>query len=214
MIRLDVAQGSPEWFAARIGIPTASNFDKIITPTGKPSGQMAGYAHRLIAEQMMGVSLDEATGDFLQRGTGMEDKARAYYELRRGTDVEQVGFILRDDRRVGCSPDGLVAADGMVEIKVPAAHTHVGYLLDAGGIGYKHQTQGGLWLAGREWIDTISYHDTMPSALVRVWRDEEYIKTLARLVDQFLSFVDESKEKLMKRGYMKAEEFPPLRVVA
>ena len=102
----------------------------------------------------------------------------------------------------------------MVEIKVPAAHTHVGYLLDSDGIGYKHQTQGGLWLAGREWIDTISYHDVMPSALVRVWRDEEYIKTLDKLVAQFLSLVDESKEKLMKRGYMKIEEFPPLRVVA
>lgn len=214
MIRLDVQQGSPEWFAARIGIPTASNFDKIITPSGKPSGQMTGYAHRLIAEQMMGISLDEATGDFLNRGTAMEDKARRYYEYQRGADVERVGFILRDDRRVGCSPDGLVNTDGMVEIKVPAAHTHVGYLLDADGIGYKHQTQGGLWLAGREWIDTISYHDVMPSALVRVWRDEEYIKTLARLVEQFLSFVDESKEKLMKRGYMKVAPIPGLRIVA
>ncbi len=214
MIVLDVIQGSPEWIAARIGIPTASNFDNIITPGGKRSGSFEKYAHRLIAEQLMGVSLDEATGAFLQRGSAQEDKARSYLELRRGMDVRQVGFILRNDRRVGCSPDGLMGTDGMAELKVPAAHTHVGYLLDADGIGYKYQTQGGLWLAERDWVDTVSYHDTMPSALVRVGRDEPYIKTLAMLVDQFLSFIDESKEKLMKRGLIPKVELPQLRIVA
>lgn len=214
MIRLNVVQGSPEWFAARIGIPTASNFDRIITATGKASGQMTGYAHKLIAEQMLGVSLDEESNSFMQRGTAQEDKARKFYELQRSADVEQVGFLLRDDRRVGCSPDGLVGTDGMVEIKVPMAHTHVGYLLDTDGIGYKHQTQGGLWIAERDWIDTVSYHDTMPSALVRVHRDDAYIKTLAMLVNQFLSFMDESKEKLMKRGILPKLEIPGLRIVA
>lgn len=213
MIRVDVEQGTTEWAMARLGIPTASNFDKIITPkTMKFSSQSADYAYRLLAEQHLGEPLDNATSGFMQRGSVMEQRAISYYEMQRECDADRVGFILRDDRRVGCSPDALVGNDGLLELKVPAAHTHVGYLLDAEGIGYKAQVQGQLWVCERDWIDTLSWNPYMPSALVRQPRDETFIKALVQCVEQFLEFMLESKIRLQKLGMFEGERIPDLRV--
>lgn len=201
MIVLNVEQGSEEWLAARLGVPTASQFSRIISnKTAKLSTQADGYAHQLIAEQLLGIPMDNASSGFMQRGSEMEKTAISFYEMQRECDTEKVGFILRDDRRVGCSPDRLVGTDGLLEIKCPSAPVHIGYLLDETGIGYRAQVQGQLWLTGREWVDTLSYHPDMPSALVRQVRDAEYIAALAKAVDQFISFIDESKEKLRRLG--------------
>lgn len=207
MIILDVLQGSDEWVALRAGIPTASRFDEIITPkTMKPSQSRDKYMHELIAEQL-GHPKESATSQYIERGTDTELKAVRYYEMERGVDTEQVGFVLRDDRKVGCSPDRLVGSEGLLEIKCPAPHIHIGYLLDEQGIGYKAQCQGQLWLTDRSYIDTLSYSPVMPPALVRQARDEVFIKALAAAVDQFISYMEESKEKLIRRGLFKAEDF-------
>lgn len=213
MIRLDMEQGSAEWVMARIGIPTASSFDKIITnKTAKLSESAAGYAHKLIAEKLLGISLDEATSSFMERGAVMEQAAVAWYELQRDCDTEKVGFCLRDDGRAGCSPDRLVGGDGLLEIKCPSAHVHVGYLLDDAGIGYRAQCQGQLWITGRRWIDTLSYHPQLPKALVRVERDEDYIGKLAAAVEQFLSFRDECLLKLARLGHIPQPDVPALKL--
>jgi hypothetical protein len=215
MIRFNVEQGSQEWAMLRLGIPTASQFARVLTPkTMKTSGQMADYAHELLAEQVLKIPLDHASTGLMQRGTLMERKAVDWYELQKEIDTEQVGFILRDDRRVGCSPDRFVGADGMLQIKVPAADTHVAYLLDDEGIGYRCQVQGELWLAERDWIDTLSWHPEMPCALVRQQRDEKFIAALAAAVKQLLDYMDECKLKLQKKGLFAGERVPDLRVVA
>lgn len=198
-IYCNVVQGTTEWAMLRLGIPTASAFDKIITPkTLKPSSSAEDYAHRLIAEQILGIPLDDATSGAMQRGNILERKAVEFYELTREVDSTPIGFILRDDKRVGCSPDRLVGSDGLLEIKTPLAHTHVGYLLDEQGIGYRLQVQGQLWISEREWSDTLSYNPEMPTALVRQYRDEKVIAPLAAAVNQFLEYVDELKEKLQQ----------------
>jgi hypothetical protein len=213
MIRLDLEQGSPEWFNARLGIPTASQFDRIITnKTMKLSEQSTKYAHQLIAEAWLGIALDAASSGFMQRGVEMEESAVSFYELKRDTDTETVGFVLRDDRRVGCSPDRFVGENGLLEIKCPSAAVHVGYLLDAEGIGYRAQCQGQLWLCEREWVDTLSYHPELPPALVRQHRDEEFIAKLAAAVDQFLSFVVECKLRLAAMGYIDAPDVAGLKI--
>lgn len=193
-------QGSAEWALARLGIPTASCFDKILTPkTMKLSGQADGYMHQLIAEQLLGVPLEDATSGFLERGSIMEERAVRYYELQRDMETEPVGFILRDDRRAGASPDRLVGNDGLLEIKIPKADKHIAYLLDAEGIGYRCQVQGQIWIAEREWNDTLSYNPELPPALVRQYRDEKFIAALAAAVEQFNEMLDEAKEKLQKQ---------------
>ena len=52
---IECDQGTPEWWAARCGIPTASQFSKIITPVkGEPSTSWLDYACQLIADIAMG----------------------------------------------------------------------------------------------------------------------------------------------------------------
>jgi hypothetical protein len=213
VIHLDLAQGSGAWFKARLGIPTASCFDKILTPkTMKLSGQCDGYAHLLIAEQILGRPMNTETFDFMERGNLLEKHAVTWYELQRDCDTEAAGFFLRDDRRVGASPDFLVGANGLAEIKCPSAPVHIGYLLDKDGIGYRTQVQGQLWIAEREWNDTISFNPDLPNALVRQYRDEKFIAALAAAVDQFLSFMDECKLRLAQAGYIDAPNVPGLRI--
>lgn len=213
MIHFDCVQGTTEWAQLRIGIPTASAFDQIITAkTLKPSSAADKYAHRLLAELILNVALDDATSGAMNRGQVLERKAVEYYELKRDVDTTPIGFVMRDDRRVGCSPDRFVGNDGLLEIKTPMAHTHVGYLLDEEGIGYRLQVQGQLWLCEREWSDTLSYNPKMPPALVRQTRDETVIKALALAVDQFLEQLDEAKEKLQKYGLFPEFERAMMRV--
>lgn len=216
-ILCDVVQGTTEWAMLRLGIPTASAFDRILTPAKLELSKSAeGYAHQLIAERLVGEPLDGASSGFMDRGQVLERKAVEYYELLRDADTTAIGFILRADRRVGCSPDRLVGADGLMEIKVPAPHTHVAYLLDEKGIGYRLQVQGQLWLAEREWNDTLSFHPTMPPALVRQYRDQKTITAIAAAVDRFLEFLYEEQIKLQRLYGLFPELQAPgdLRVVA
>lgn len=216
MIRLDVEQGTRAWLDAKVGIPSASNFHRIITPkTLKLSSSVTKYRQELLAELALGMPLDDATTEFMQRGTLQEKAARDWYSLQRDCDVEKVGFLLRDDRRVGCSPDGLVGADGGLEIKTPAAKGHLGHMLGDSEDDHRCQVQGAMWLTGRAWWDLVSYNPDLPPVLRRYERDEKFIAAMADCVEQFLSFLDEGKEQL-QRDYGLFEEFrrPDLKVVA
>lgn len=193
MIRFDHPQGSPEWKAARLGVVTASGLDKILTAKGlKPSAQADGYMHRLIAETILGVPLDDQSIGFMERGIEMEGEAARWYAFDRGVSLETVGFLARDDGRVGCSPDRLVGDDGGLEIKVPAAQTHVGYLLNPDTLAaeYRGQVQCGLWISGRKWWDLLSYSPAFPQVVVRVAPDPVYLAALAPAVDAFLTRMD------------------------
>jgi hypothetical protein len=208
-------QGSLEWVLAKVGIPSSSNFDKIITPAKMQlSSQADKYAWRLIAEQLLNAPLDDYASAMMSRGNSMEIEARGYYELTEGVDIAPGGFAVRDDRKAGASPDGFVGNDGVIEIKCPSAEIHVGYLLDDKGIGYRAQVQGQLWVCEREWCDTLSYHPTLPKALVRQHRDEEFIGKLAAAIDLFHEMMLDMKDKL-QRGYglFEGEEFPALQLV-
>jgi len=194
-------QRSPEWFAARLGIPTASMFDRIITPSGKPSSQADGYANLLVAEWLSGQPGGMEPTPWMQRGTDCEPEARAFYEMDRGVGVSEVGFITMDEGQAGCSPDGLVGDDGMLEIKVPAPQTHVEYLL-SGELPqkYRPQAQGQLMVAERRWCDFLSYHPDMPPVLVRVERDEAFIGKLNELLGAFTVVLSGKRKQLLERG--------------
>lgn len=211
MIILNVEQGTIPWVEARLGIPTASRFDEIITnKTMKPSASSDKYAFALLAEQILGEPSNVESTPFMQRGSILEQRAVNYYEVQTDEETERVGFVLRDDRKVGGSPDRFVGKNGILEIKCPSAAVHVGYLLDDQGIGYRAQTQGLLWLAEREWIDTLSFNPGMPAALVRQRRDDIFIKALEIAVNNFLAFMEESKEKLRAKGLFGGEELPSI----
>jgi len=213
MILLDVAQGSPEWIAARVGIPTASQFGRILTPkTMKLGAGAKTYMMELLAEWMIGAALDGEVTAFMERGTELEDKAVEFYEFQREVETTAVGFCLTDDGRCGASPDRLVGEDGGLEIKCPSATVHVSYLM--GDMGkYNAQIQGGMWVTGRQWWDFLSYNPEMPPALVRVERDEEFIGKLADAMETFLDDLDAAKQKMRALGYVDDEPFSPARAV-
>ena len=193
-------QGTEEWFACKIGIPSAGSMDKIVTPTGKKSTQYKQYMYRLAGEIMTGQYQGNTyTNPAMERGTEMEAEARQVYELRTGVTVSQIGFCVRDDELAGCSPDGLVGDDGGLEIKCPLVNTHVEYLL-AGGMPtkYRSQVQTSLFVTGREWWDFMSYFPGMDPVVERITPDPVFQKMLAETLTEFQKDLTATLEQLKK----------------
>lgn len=198
---IDCKQGSDEWHKARLGIPTASQFNRIITSkTMKPSGQAENYLYELAAEWLIGEPSDNIASAFMDRGTFQEKEAVRFYQYLKDVEVIEVGFCLRDDGLVGCSPDRLIGDHGGLEIKCPAAKTHIKYLLGSVGDEYKTQVQGCLYVCEREWWDVISYNPVIPPAIERHYRDDEFIEKFEPLLDEFLERLNSIKHKLKQLG--------------
>ena len=88
-------QGSPEWFAARLGRVTASRVADIIAK-GRSGGMSAlreSYMDELIAERFTGKTAEGFVNDAMRWGTQNEAAARSLYEFLRDVEVEQVGII-------------------------------------------------------------------------------------------------------------------------
>jgi putative phage-type endonuclease len=202
MIVHDVEQGSEEWLRLRCTIPTASEFGKIITPAkGELSKQADSYRNILLASWVTGRPVDEFLSHWMERGQEMEPEACAWYEFQEDQDAQSVGFITRDDGMVGASPDRMVGDSGLLEVKCPSAHVHLGYLLkNTLPTQYKPQTQGQLLVTEREWVDFLSYHPDLPPVLIRVHRDEAYIEKLRSALDKFVDGLIAAREKLAQRG--------------
>ena len=121
---------SQEWHALRLGIPTSSEFSKIITPkTMKLSSQAQGYLCRLLGEWLTGEQVENFASPWMDRGTELEDSAILAYEMLTDTETSPGGFVTTDDGLIGCSPDRLIGDDGDLEIKCPLIHTHIETLL-------------------------------------------------------------------------------------
>lgn len=197
---IQVQQGSDAWLQARLGIPSASNFDKVITAKGlKPSASQAGYIAALAAEWFLRTPLDDAHSGFMDRGTEMEPEAAKWYAFDTDADVTEVGFCLTDDGLAGCSPDRLVGADGLLEIKCPGAKKHMDYLLH-GGLreDYWMQVQGQLWVTGRKWCDLMSYHPTIPVVKERILPDADVHAALSREIPIFAAKLAVARDRLAK----------------
>ena len=194
----DFPQGSPEWFNIRCGIPTASNFDKLVTSEGKPSKQMQKYLWKVAGEYITGIPEETYQNFAMLRGIEMETEARIFYEMVNSVSVQQVGFCVGEpDIEYGCSPDGLVGDKGMIEIKCPSLAVHVGYLLNGElPVDYVQQVQGELLVTGREWNDFISYYPGIKPLVVRVERDEKFIKALKIDLEVFCQGLKEIVKKL------------------
>lgn len=200
MIVHDVEQGTLEWLKLRAGIPTASEFDRILTPSGKPGKQADSYMNGLIAEWIMGHPVTGPETEWMSHGKDYELQAVKAYEVLADTDTRKVGFVTTDDGMIGCSPDRLVGASKLCEIKCPKHNTHVGYML-TGAIeqDYWPQLQGQLWISERDSVDIVSYHPEMPTVIIRVDRDEAYIASLQIAVLTFVGVMIERRESLSKR---------------
>jgi putative phage-type endonuclease len=201
-----IEQGSAAWLALRLGKVTASRVSDVIARTKSgPSASRANYAAQLIAERLSGHVEESFTNAAMQWGTDQEPDARLAYEFRTDLEVEQVAFVPHPTIEMsGASPDGLVGADGLVEIKCPNTATHLETLV-TGAIPSKYVTQM-LWqmaCTGRQWCDFVSFDPRLPENMRlfvnRLHRDDTRIAELENEVIGFLFEIDATVKSLIRK---------------
>jgi len=197
LIENSFEQLSPEWFAARAGIPSASNFDKIVTTTGAPSKQAEKYMYQLAGERLLGTKEESYCNAAMLRGIELEPEARQFYELTLDCEVEQVALVYRDERKLySCSPDGLLPNGGL-EIKCPQLSTHIEYLLNGKlPATYYQQVQGSLFVTGADYWDFLSYYPGVKPFFIRVEPDLKFHAKLEAALEQFCNELDKVTNKL------------------
>lgn len=200
---INCEQRSPEWFAARCGVITASRFKdaRAKLKSGAPAQAQLDYMAELALERITGSLADRFVTPAMQRGTELESAARAAYEADTGEIVTELGMCMHDTLGFGYSPDGMVGTDGLIEIKCPANPYKLAQLLLTRDISeYVDQVQGGLWITGRAWCDVLIYHPSIPLKPLRVPRDDAYIKALEADLLAFSAEVDAYTERLRKEA--------------
>jgi hypothetical protein len=197
-------QGSPDWFAVRCGLPTASMFSAILA---KGEGKTRkSYLNKLAAEIIMGEPLENFSTPAMERGKMMEAEAREFYAFTNDVKLTRVGFITNG--RKGCSPDSLIGKNGMLEIKTQRGDLLIETILkDEFPLEHVAQTQGNLWVAEREWVDLAVYWPKFPPFVKRAYRDEPYLKRLSEAVDVFNEDLARTAERIQRYGL---EETPGL----
>ena len=198
-----IAQGSPEWFAQRLGKATASRIADIIarTKTGYSTSR-ANYAAELVCERLTGAQAERFTNAAMQWGTEKEPDAKAAYEFIHNAQVEPAEFVPHPTiAMTGASPDGYVGDVGLIEVKCPISATHIETLL-RGQVPDKYEVQM-LWqmaCTGRAWCDYVSFDPRLPPHLQlfvkRVHRNAPRIAELEAEVISFLAEVDSTISKL------------------
>jgi len=201
--RVAVEQGTDAWHQLRLGKVTASRVVDILakTKTG-PSASRQNYLIELALQRTTGIIAESYSNAAMEWGTLTEPQARVAYEVKSGNFVDQIAFI--DHPSIawfGCSPDGLVSDRGLVEIKCPNSATHWEYFkAKEAPKKYFIQMQAQMTVTGRDWCDFVSFDPRMPDRsqllIVRVNRDESFIKTMEMQIMSFLSDVDEEVQQM------------------
>ena len=190
-------QGSEEWLSKRAKIITSTHFKDIATSKySKASGSNA-YMSSILINMLNLEQPERFISEDMENGIVQEPKARAQYELINGVVVEEVGLVYKDeDRRIACSPDGLLAEKGL-EIKCPKLKTHLKYHLDNKlPAEYFGQVQGSMWVTDfKEW-DFMSYHPEAKPFIKTIKRDDKYMNALDKYVPKFIEEIDAALERL------------------
>jgi hypothetical protein len=203
----DLEQGSEEWFAARAGLPTASEF-KTVQANGKGGSESitrAKYMRQLAGEILTGEPAPAGySNDHMLRGQEQEEDARRLFSLITDLEPIRVGFVR--EGRAGCSPDSLIGENAGLEIKcaIPAVQIE---RLQLGRLPPEHipQVQGSLWVTGRQHWHFVSYCPRLPPLIIKVERDEAYIEQLAKAVAAFNQELDNIVQSIRTYSDFKAQ---------
>ncbi len=194
----DLEQGTEEWHAIRRGIVTASTIGRLITTrTLKPASNDTSRAltEQLVAERITGETEPTFMNDDMMRGVLHEPIARDRYAEHNNVEVEQIGFMIRDDWGfpIGASPDGLIGDDGGLEIKCPRAKAHIRTILtDQVPAQYMAQVQTSLLVSGRDWWDFVSFRAGLPMWTKRVYPDPKWQEAIVAAATAFEEVADET----------------------
>lgn len=188
IIHREYQQKSLMWEVARSSIPTASEFDQLVTPKWEiRKGQMPlSYLHRKLAAKWLGGPLPSSFKSFaVDEGNILEEEALPWANLELDTEIDRIGFITTDDRRAGCSPDGMMGEFG-IEIKCPGPAAQVEYLLNnTVPDEYLGQVQGSIYITGAPFWYFVSYHRRLPKLLLKVEPDMKAQEAIAEALELF-----------------------------
>lgn len=206
----NVIQGTDEWADARRGIITASNMKLLMTPTLKSANNDKSRSHlyELLAQRISGFVEPAFLSDDMARGHDDEPRMRDVYQRHTGAIVESIGFVTNDKwgLTLGCSPDGFVGEDGMIEGKSRRQKYQVQTILD--GIvpaEYMLQIQTGLLVCERSWCDFISYSGGLPMFPLRAYADKAMQDAILETAESAEKWLKEAEERFRKL----ADGLPP-----
>ena len=190
-------QRSDEWRTARLGLWTASFFDKCVTSTMKASTSANTINNKLVAEIITGKVEETFTNAAMERGKELEQEAMEFLNFTHGYNFREVGFC-DSEMGYGCSPDGLSDEIGL-EMKCPLAHTHVQYLSDNKlPTKYVPQVQGQMLVTGyKKWV-FFSYHPDFPPLHVIVNRDEQFCAKLKQELLKNVAIIRKRSDRIKR----------------
>lgn len=189
-------QRTDDWMNVRLGKLTGSDFHTML---GNSETKKRKILLKAI-ERIFGKS-DEVqyTNADMQRGVELEEYAILLYEMQSQNIVDKVGFVELNDY-VGCSPDGLIGNDGMIEVKCPCMAVYMKQVLDDKiKPEYYTQIQFNLWVTGRKWCDYVMYNENVPLYIKRIPADAEYQQKIANAVTECISAIDEIVKQYKER---------------
>lgn len=185
-------QRSPEWFAARAGKFTGSQFFNLIGKTLTATAKT--YILEKIVEELYGIK-ESVASEAMTWGIDHENSALEYYSLVTGNTVEAVGFVSYSDF-VGGSPDGLIDSDGLIEVKCPFNPVnHLRYGLCETSKDLKKLSKANYWqcvgnmlVTGRQWIDFCSFDPRLSGEkamfILRIEKDEKEEAELLQAIER------------------------------
>ena len=202
---IDCEQNSPEWYQARMGLPTASRFKDVMSKGrgNQPSKTRQSYLMELASEIVTGEPMANFSTKHTQRGHDLEPDARRMYQFVTGADPQQVGFIKNE--WAGCSPDSLIGDDGVLEIKTKIPSLFVECLMDDGfPKDHEWQCHGIMHVTGRQWCDLAVYWPGFPLIIKRLERDEGKMTELGLALGTFSADLDMIVAKVNAYGRSEA----------
>lgn len=205
MIRIDCKQGDDVWRANRIGIPTVSQFDRLLTETTmKPSAKSKGLLYEKCGEWIAGEAIEKGSTAFMSRGKEFEDEGRNWYSFDRDVVIDKIGFALSDDRSWGGSPDGLIVGQRKgIEIKCLSLVKHIEAFANRNKPNkseYRCQVQGYMMLCDLDEWDRVYYHPRIPSVVIPFERDDHVIELLGEQLETFNEKLAALKQEFLNAG--------------
>lgn len=198
-IYYDIEQGGEAWLEARRGIVSASNFHRLITPTGKPATgeKPRTYMAELIAERIE--PSESFSTEWTKRGLALEPEAVSAFEFITDLEVQPMGIVYKDaSYSASCSPDGVVGINSGLEIKALKLSNHVKHLL-ADTIPPEHviQLHASMWVTGRESWWFCGYHPKAKPLIKCVKRDLSIMAVMDVVIPDFIKELQVSADLIM-----------------
>ena len=187
-------QRSSEWFAIRRGKMTASKASVIATG----GVGLETYILELMAEYYSNAEQEQLTNKDIERGIELEPQARMAFEFETGLTVHEIGFIEYNEY-IGCSPDGLIGSDGLVEFKAPNDKNYLKLIID-GKIKpeYIAQMQMQMYVTKRDYCYFCSYNPNFEKSLwiKKIDKDLAFFEKLEKGFEKGITLIKQVKEKV------------------